>query len=156
MPSQLLQAEPPSSEFSYGHCDTVLIQNIRSSVPYVAQVQAVFQLTTPPIEAPGLNQVLAYVQHFNVIGDKPEPTAGMWRVTRSYLHNTLQPQSRRRCGSILPLTDITHGVELIPVYHTLLPKEVDSSNSLEVFDEYFLNNFADKELYHTLAVAFGV
>ncbi|KAG1855604.1 hypothetical protein F4604DRAFT_2042398 [Suillus subluteus] len=95
MPSQLLQAEPPSSEFSYGHCDTVLIQNIRSSVPYVAQVQAVFQLTTPPIEAPGLNQVLAYVQHFDVIGDKPEPTTGMWRVTRSYLHDTLQPQSRQ-------------------------------------------------------------
>ncbi|KAG2033349.1 hypothetical protein BDR03DRAFT_935693 [Suillus americanus] len=156
MPSQLLQAKPPSSKFSYGHCNTVLIQNNRSSVPYVAQVQAVFQLTTLPIKAPALNQVLAYVQHFNVIGDKPEPTTGMWRLTCSYLGDVLQPQSRRRCGSILPLTDITHGVELIPVYNTLLPKEVDSSNSLEVFDEYFLNNFADKELYHTLAVAFGV
>ncbi|KAG1804265.1 uncharacterized protein BJ212DRAFT_1284614 [Suillus subaureus] len=57
---------------------------------------------------------------------------------------------------MIPLTDITHGVELIPVYNTLLPKEVNLSNSMEIFDEYFLNNFTDKELYHTLAVAFGV
>ncbi|KAG1848435.1 hypothetical protein F4604DRAFT_1687715 [Suillus subluteus] len=61
MPSQLLQVEPPSSEFSYGRCDTVLIQNNRSNV----QVRAVFQPTTLPIEAPALAQVLAYVQHFD-------------------------------------------------------------------------------------------
>ncbi|KAG1893228.1 uncharacterized protein F5891DRAFT_1131356 [Suillus fuscotomentosus] len=156
MPSQLLQAEPPSSEFSYGRCDTVLVQNNRSNVPCVVQVRAVFQPTALPIEAPALDQVLAYVQHFDVIGDKPEPMTGMWRLTRSFFHNVSQPQSRKRCSSIIPITDITHGVELIPVYDTLLAKEVNSSNSMEMFNDYFLNNFADKELYHTLAVAFGV
>ncbi|KAG1901031.1 uncharacterized protein F5891DRAFT_979914 [Suillus fuscotomentosus] len=47
---------------------------------------------------------------------------------------------------------ITHAVEIIPVYQGPLGKDVNSGNSLEVFDDYFLNNFADKELYHSLSV----
>ncbi|KAG2356110.1 hypothetical protein BDR07DRAFT_1537127, partial [Suillus spraguei] len=126
MPGQLLQAEPPSSEFSYGRCDTILIQNNGSNGSFHSSLcsssPSCVSATALPIEAPALDQ----------------------------------PQSRTQRSSIIPLTYITHGVELIPVYDTLLPKEVNSSNSLEIFNEYFLNNFADKELYHTLAVAFGV
>ena len=57
-----------------------------------------------------------------------------------------------RRASIIPLTDVTHAVDLIPVYQGALSSEVNSRNSMEVFDDYFLNNFADKELYHSLSV----
>ncbi|KAG2039446.1 hypothetical protein BDR03DRAFT_998827 [Suillus americanus] len=75
-----------------------------------------------------------YIQHFDFIVPGPEPSTG--RVIRR--------------GSIIPLTDVTHAVEIIPVYQGPLGKDVNSGNSLEVFDDYFLNNFADKELYHSL------
>ncbi|KAG2068000.1 hypothetical protein BDR04DRAFT_1025821, partial [Suillus decipiens] len=63
-----------------------------------------------------------------------------------------QPKRVIRHGSIIPLADITHAVEIIPVYQGPLGKDVNSGNLLEVFEDYFLNNFADKELYHSLLV----
>lgn len=99
-----------------------------------------------------LSQVLVYVQHFDFVAPGPEPSTGMWMVRRSYAR--YPPQSERviRRGTIIPLTDITHAVEIIPVYRGPLGRDVNSGNSQEVFDDYFLNNFADKELYHSLSV----
>ncbi|KAG2152972.1 hypothetical protein DEU56DRAFT_727699 [Suillus clintonianus] len=142
MPSQQIHAEPPSSNFPRGNCDAVLF-NQRVDGSYVAQVRAIFQPTLPRgsrAQFPErLSQVLVYIQHFDFVVPGPEPSTGMWmRVIR--------------CGSIIPLTDVTHAVEIIPVYQGPLGKEVNSGNSMEVFDDYFLNNFADKELYHSLSV----
>ncbi|KAG0705855.1 hypothetical protein DFH29DRAFT_980756 [Suillus ampliporus] len=152
MPSQQVHAEPPSSDFPGGNCDVVLfnqrvdsVSNDGASGSYVAQVRAIFQLTLPRgsrVQVPEcLSQVLLYIQHFDFIVPGPEPSTGMWMSERVI-----------RRGSIIPLTDVTHAVEIIPVYQGPLGKDVNSGNSLEVFDDYFLNNFADKELYHSLSV----
>ncbi|KAG2144392.1 uncharacterized protein EDB93DRAFT_1241273 [Suillus bovinus] len=104
---------------------------------YVAQVQAIFQPTLPRgsrAQLPErLSQVLVYIQHFDFIVPGPEPSTGMWMSDRVIRH-------------------VTHAVDIIPVYQGPLGKDVNSGNSLEVFDDYFLNNFADKELYHSLSV----
>jgi hypothetical protein len=99
-----------------------------------------------------LSQVLVYIQHFDFVVPGPEPNTGMWIVRQSYNQYRSQPERVIRRGSIIPLTDITHAVEIIPVYHGSLGKDMNSGNSMEVFDDYFLNNFADKELYHSLSV----
>lgn len=96
--------------------------------------------------------MLVYIQHFDFIVPGPEPSTGMWMVRRSYTRLSSQSDRVIRCGSIITLTDVTHAVEIIPVYQGPLGKDVNSGNSLEVFDDYFLNNFADKELYHSLSV----
>lgn len=96
--------------------------------------------------------MLVYIQHFDFIVPGPEPSTGMWMVRRSYTRLSSQSDRVIRCGSIIALTDVTHAVEIIPVYQGPLGKDVNSGNSLEVFDDYFLNNFADKELYHSLSV----
>ncbi|KAG0693496.1 hypothetical protein DFH29DRAFT_816265, partial [Suillus ampliporus] len=157
MPSQQVHAEPPSSDFPGGNCDVVLFnQRVDSVRSYVAQVRAIFQLTLPRgsrVQVPEcLSQVLLYIQHFDFIVPGPEPSTGMWMVKRSYTRDPSQSERVIRRGSIIPLTDVTHAVEIIPVYQGPLGKDVNSGNSLEVFDDYFLNNFADKELYHSLSV----
>ncbi|KAG1753235.1 hypothetical protein EDB19DRAFT_1892662 [Suillus lakei] len=151
MPSQVVQAEPPSEQFPHGHCDVVLVG------PFVAQVCAVFQPTTKKylsLEVPAfLNQVFMLVQPFTFIGDDPEPLTRMWRVWRSRNINPSLPRYGERLAIIVPLTDITHAAELIPIYEGPLSKDVQSNMSLELFDEFFLNNFVDKEMYHALAIA---
>ncbi|KAG1888869.1 uncharacterized protein F5891DRAFT_1131976 [Suillus fuscotomentosus] len=156
MPSQQIHAEPPSANFPRGNCNAVLFNQTGDGGSYVAQVRAIFQPTVPRgscVQLPErLSQVLVYIQHFDFIVPGPEPSTGMWMVRWSYTRLSSQSDRVIRCGSIIALTDITHAVEIIPVYQGPLGKDVNSGNSLEVFDDYFLNNFADKELYHSLSV----
>ncbi|KAG1873059.1 hypothetical protein DFJ58DRAFT_713602 [Suillus subalutaceus] len=138
MPSQQIHAEPPSSNFPGGNCDAMLFSqrvdgdNDRS---YVAQIRAIFQPILPRgsrAQLPErLSQVLVYIQHFDFVVPGPEPSTGMWMVRRSYNRFPSQPGRVIRRGSIIPLTDVTHAVEIIPVYQGPLGKDVNSGNSLE-------------------------
>ncbi|KAG2123152.1 hypothetical protein BD769DRAFT_1670232 [Suillus cothurnatus] len=91
MPSQQINAEPPSSNFPRGNCDAVLFsQRVDggNDASYVAQVRAIFQSTLPRgshAQLPEcLSQVLVYIQHFGFVVPGPEPNTGMWIVRRSY------------------------------------------------------------------------
>ncbi|KAG2076612.1 hypothetical protein BDR04DRAFT_1204687 [Suillus decipiens] len=124
MLSQQIHADLPSPSIPRGNCNTVLFNWRVDGGNDGASVPEC------------LSQVLVYIQHFDFIVPGPKPS--MERVIRR--------------GSIIPLADITHAVEIIPVYQGPLGKDVNSGNSLEVFEDYFLNNFAEKELYHSLSV----
>jgi hypothetical protein len=76
----------------------------------------------------------------------------MWTVERSYVVG--QHGERYRHGGVVLLTDVTHTVELIPEYGDKVNKNVSSATCLESYDRFFLNNFADKESYHTLSTEF--
>ncbi|KAG2335482.1 hypothetical protein BDR05DRAFT_1031286 [Suillus weaverae] len=141
MPSQQIHADPPSTNFPRGNCNTMLYNQTvdgGSDESRVTQVRIIFQPTLPQgsrAQVPEcLSQVLVYVQHFDFVAPGPEPSTGMWMVRQSYAQ--YPPQSDR----------------IIPVYQGPLGRDVNSGNSQEVFDDYFLNNFADKELYHSLSV----
>jgi hypothetical protein len=55
-----------------------------------------------------------------------------------------------RPGAIIPLTDVTCAIELIPVFGSKLDRTITAANSMEICNEYFLNTFSDKEVFHTM------
>ncbi|KAG2124547.1 hypothetical protein BD769DRAFT_1628761 [Suillus cothurnatus] len=153
MPSQQVQAYPPSTNYPRGNCDTVLLQ-MHSEDAIVAQVRMVFGLSKkgPPLP-PELDQIFLYVQLFEVIA-RPQDDVGvmMFRVKRRFV--TGPDGTQVRVGMIIPLLNVTHAIELIPVYGDRADRAVDSSTCLECYDTFYLNNFSDKEWYHTLHTDF--
>jgi hypothetical protein len=168
MPSQIVQAFPPSEAFPFGNCDAVLVRSDGSdgkiltacvfihSRPcidvHIAQVRCVFQ----PIAKKGCtlprylqDAPLLYVQYFQIQATPADaPSVGMYRVRRIY-H---QDGTGRifRPGSVIPLTAVTCAIELIPVFGSKLDRTITAANSMEVCDEYYLNMFSDKEVFHTM------
>jgi len=56
-----------------------------------------------------------------------------------------------RRGLIVPLSWVSHAVELVPVFgRENVPATVTSATSQEAYNRFFLNHFADKEIYNTL------
>lgn len=55
-----------------------------------------------------------------------------------------------RMGDIYSLTDIREIVKLVPKFGAKMQDGLDCNNSLELVDTFYLNNFADKETFHTI------
>ncbi|KAG2113016.1 uncharacterized protein F5147DRAFT_744309 [Suillus discolor] len=152
MPSQIVQAFPPSETFPMGNCDAVLVQLPGNDDTYIAQVRCVFQAiarkgqTLPHYLK---DSPLLYVQYFQITATPTEDaSAGMYRVKRIY-H---QDGTGRifRPGSIIPLTAVTCAVELIPMYGSKMDRMINATNAMEICDEYYLNTFSDKEVFNTM------
>ncbi|KAG1900840.1 uncharacterized protein F5891DRAFT_1128385 [Suillus fuscotomentosus] len=153
MPSQQVQAYPPSPSYPYGNCDIVLLQPPGLDPqypPYIAQVQMVFTLSPRGSQLPAeLMGPFLYVELFEIAAPpEAEPHIAMYRVRRSFY--TAPDGSRMRVGRIVCLIDVTHAVELIPVYGVTLDCTVTSTTSLELYNDFYLNAFSDKEWYHML------
>lgn len=121
------------------------------TVNLIAQVRAVFQpiaprhVTLPPYLA---DQPLLYVQYYEIVGNPGnQPAISMYTVARKYREGLAGQQ---RLGAIIPITDVMHAVELIPVYGEGANRMVSAATSMEVYERFYLNNFSDKELYHSL------
>ncbi|KAL4070012.1 hypothetical protein V8B97DRAFT_2024338 [Scleroderma yunnanense] len=148
--NQQVQALPPSSNHAYGKCDAVLIQSTpHSEQPGVAQVQAIFALSPRGSPLPvKLSVPLLYVQHFAFMATPADqPNVGMYTVRHLFLSNP--DGSPSQVGSIISMLDVLHAIELIPKYRASARCDVESETSLELYDEFFLNNFSDKEWYYT-------
>ena len=77
-----------------------------------------------------------------------QPEVGMYTVRCMFVDN---PDGRRsHVGSIISLLDIIHTVELIPKYGVAVNREVTAETCLERYNEFYLNNFSDKEWHHTM------
>lgn len=77
----------------------------------------------------------------------------MWTVERAYTHDENGNRLHRK-GAIVRVTDATHAVELIPEYGEAVDKSMSSATCLESYERFFLNNFADKESYHSFSTEF--
>ncbi|KAG1870896.1 hypothetical protein F4604DRAFT_2017171 [Suillus subluteus] len=160
MPSRVVQAYPPSNNFPLGNCDTVLIDAMGINgkmMSYVGQVRLIFQPTvrrSSNLELPSyLSDPLLYVQFFRFVSCPDDhPKLAMWTVERAYRQD--ENGNRHREGGVIQVTDVTHAVELIPVHGEAVAKGVSSATCLESYDCFFLNNFADKESYHTFSTEF--
>jgi hypothetical protein len=177
MPSRMVQAYPPSDEFPLGNCDTVLIDAmgingkmstyilcpdilallISYTASYVTQVRVIFQPVVrrgSNLELPSyLSDPLLYVQFFHFISSPEDrPELAMWTVECAYMQD--QNDNWYREGAVIRVTDVTHAVELIPVYGEVVADGVSSATCLEHYKRFFLNNFADKESYHTFSTKF--
>ncbi|KAG2128056.1 uncharacterized protein EDB93DRAFT_1243610 [Suillus bovinus] len=103
MPSQVVQAAPPSGKFPMGNCDAMITQSIHGDQSF--------------------NLIAQYYKIVDNPGNQP---AISWQ----------------RLSAIIPITDVTHAVELIPVYG-------EGANHM-LYECFYLNNFSDKKLYHSL------
>ena len=116
----------------------------------VVQVRAVFALSPRGSPLPvGLSMPLLYVQHFAFTGTPADqPDVGMFSLHRKFVNNP--DGSVSRVGSIISMLDVVHAVELIPKYGASARRDVTSETCLEVYDDFYLNNFSDKEWYYTM------
>ncbi|KAG1848760.1 hypothetical protein DFJ58DRAFT_729794 [Suillus subalutaceus] len=134
MPSRVVQAYPPSDDFPLGNCDTVLIDAMGidgKMTSYIGQFDEVPTWNCHPI-SPTHSSTSNFFRFTSSPDDHPE--LAMWSVERMYTQD--------------------ENVELIPVYGEAVAKGVSSATCLESYERFFLNNFADKESYHTFSTEF--
>ncbi|KAG1735664.1 uncharacterized protein EDB91DRAFT_1238174 [Suillus paluster] len=123
MPSRAVQAQPPSDTFPSGNCDVIFLDTDQSTNnPGFAQVHIVFQLAPPQRSTAILPDFL--------------------------LHPLLYPKTRT--GFVIPIMKVTHATELVPVYGEKFDRSVTSAMSQEHYDHFYLNHYADKEIYNVL------
>ena len=88
----------------------------------------------------------ALVDHFSCIGQSPDPVTGLWKVRPDVDHHG------QRVQSVEHLDVIYRAAHLIPVYGDgNLPPDFHFSYSLDVFDSYYVNKYAD---HHANEIAF--
>ncbi|KAG1877527.1 hypothetical protein F4604DRAFT_1580762, partial [Suillus subluteus] len=149
-PARTVQALPPSSSMPFGRGDTVLITH--ESRYLIVQMKAIIQ---PITEAPHMNQPFLYVEFFNFSHSSftttddihfvtPAPVTDMFLVQRCIRSN------RDPSGDIVPLSSVHQVIELIPKFGREVPLSMNCNNSLQLAREFYVNNFADKETFHTI------
>ena len=58
-----------------------------------------------------------------------------------------------RWFAVIPVTNVVHALELVPMFDTQIPEvELSSTTCLDAYYEYYVNSFADKETYHALTM----
>jgi len=77
---------------------------------------------------------------------KPAPYLDMFLLHR---HNR-SGGSCIQMGDVVPLTDICEVVGLVPQYGSTMDSRLNTNTSLELAENFYLNNFADKETFHTI------
>ncbi|KAG9308640.1 hypothetical protein JVU11DRAFT_11593 [Chiua virens] len=157
-PAQTVEAHPPSPALPFGRGNTVLIVHesgelisIDDDKRYlVAQVRAILQPVTDPMSPP-----LIYVEFFNFSNTHfvnmdgiciavPAPKIEMFVVQRRLRSNG------QRLGDVVRLDDVRDIVQLVPKFGGKVSPSVTRDNSLEIGQEFYVNSFADKEVFHAI------
>jgi hypothetical protein len=55
-----------------------------------------------------------------------------------------------RIGEVVKLTRLCRLVQMIPVYGPQVNPDLTSENSMDVWRDYYLNSFMDKETYQSV------
>jgi hypothetical protein len=183
VPPQTVQALPPSQEHPHGMCDTVLIHThgdadesfqgkspnflavlINSNLSVATQVAQVRMIFQPiPRERHSVPfPKLCYVEKFAFAGRRAEdgtrleePHVDMYLLRRQFRAQMAGNGERTRMGDITPITDIARAVNIVPVYGAQKDPRITAKNSLDLPTDFYLNNFSDKEIYHTLLREFS-
>ncbi|KAH7917526.1 hypothetical protein BV22DRAFT_1026171, partial [Leucogyrophana mollusca] len=153
MPSQVVQALPPSQEMPFGKGDVVLLHDAELQEPNVAQVRVIFE----PIARSGTNlpqhlsRPLIYVQNFCCVSSPTQlPHVDMYMVERIIRSGVTIDHAPVPMAGVYPMTSVTHSVELIPVFGEKMDRSLTQANVLELPRQFLLNTFSDKEVYHSL------
>ncbi|KAF8871348.1 hypothetical protein BD779DRAFT_1454113 [Infundibulicybe gibba] len=86
----------------------------------------------------------ALVEWFKLRGNSPDPTTGMWRVVPELKHG-------ERVVSVLHLDTFLRGAHLLPVFgDNFLPHNFHFSYSLDAFEAYYVNQFADHHAHEII------
>ncbi|KAI6101497.1 hypothetical protein EDD16DRAFT_1525911 [Pisolithus croceorrhizus] len=148
---QVIQAHPHSEEHPFGVHDTVLLScPDTDNMTNVARVKAIFAPKVHTrVELPSyLESPLTFVEYFTVCADPmaDREGVGLYRVQRPPINNVAASPSSYY--AVVPLTDIVHAVELVPVFETSITGINPSKEScLKAYEQYYVNSFADKEIF---------
>jgi hypothetical protein len=127
--------------------------NIHLSISYkrshclgylVAQVRALFRVHLQHSGHPLHRSHLAYVQFFSPPYDNVRKQPNMCVVSRQD-----GPDHTQR-GQIVNMESIARFVQLVPKFGRAMDPTVDAINSMDIHTDYFLNSFADKEIYQSV------
>jgi hypothetical protein len=108
--------------------------------PSTLPIPPVIYLYTKYFKFSGLHKVV--VDGVDVFA--PAPNIDMFLLHRHLRANSM------RMGDIIRLTDVCKVVELVPRFSARMDHAVDCDNCPETSDSFYLNNFADKETFHTI------
>ncbi|KAH9020515.1 hypothetical protein EDB84DRAFT_1589727 [Lactarius hengduanensis] len=118
LPAQTVQVLPPSKEHPHGLCDTVLIHGLGGAGESDESVQgsASFERTTKqPVSL--LHREFSFAGRRAEDGSRlEEENVDMYLLRRQFRSQVVGNGTRMRMGDIIPLTDIAHTVDLVPVY----------------------------------------
>ncbi|TFK27216.1 hypothetical protein FA15DRAFT_586638 [Coprinopsis marcescibilis] len=104
----------------------------------IAQVRLFFSFLDPYSNK---MQSCALVNWFPTVGTSRDLVTGLWVVERE------EEENGYRELQIIPLVSIVRGAHLLPVFGTgRLPEGFSYTDSLEVFERYYVNSYID---YHT-------
>ncbi|KAF8834237.1 hypothetical protein BDN67DRAFT_915355, partial [Paxillus ammoniavirescens] len=140
-----VQMYPPCEKIPFGNCNTVLLNTVKQPL----QLNVVFQpkIHAPAVLSPRLSVPLLYVQVFQLIHHDSD--VGMWIIDWQFFP-AVDGQTVVRLGGVVPLTNVSHPVELIPIYGMSVNCTVTAEMSVEIYNHFYLNDFTDKEMYHML------
>ncbi|KAJ7703454.1 hypothetical protein B0H16DRAFT_1347131 [Mycena metata] len=162
---ETVNACPPDTTWKFGRADAVIV-NTDSEWQWpksgleghtVCQLRMIFRAVTPrnQLPAPRTEGFLAYVERFNIIpqanpqgggkGRFPEPATGMYLVKRA------RRSDGSAMGDIIPLDRIRAPVELTPRFGKVADKRLSKETSLDVWDEFWLPRWFNKELFFALS-----
>jgi hypothetical protein len=122
--------------------DTVLVRFDRSEGDHtmanrkVARLLLLFSVECPQT---GIAFELAYVQFFHLVGTGADQHTDMFKV-------------RKDKYAVIEIDAIERGVHLIPCYSgfdTKMASE-DSTPSLDVYEDFWVNNYIDEHMYNTI------
>ena len=85
------------------------------------------------------------MEYFSVVQSPEEDQEGVG------LYRVQCPPTQPISGlnPIVPLTEVVHAIELIPIFDTKIPGiEITSETCLDAYQQYYLNSFSDKETYN--------
>ncbi|KAF8555809.1 hypothetical protein OG21DRAFT_812082 [Imleria badia] len=145
----VVQAYPRSPEKPFGACDVVRLARANTkNILDVARVKAVFSQRgskeLPPYLAP---TSLLYVELFYVVSlpSDAQDGVGLYKVRRP---PPPPAEGASRWFAVIPVTEVVHTLELIPVFDTRIPEvELSSATCLDAYYEYYVNSFTNKEMH---------
>jgi len=90
---------------------------------------------------------LCYVRYFHVLPlDAGRRSVGLHQVER------VHPLTGHATG-IVAITEVVQALDLVPVFSTAFSDVPPSSKTcMEGYARYYLNTFADKEMFHALSL----
>ena len=119
-------------------------------VPLIAQIRVVFtffQTKKTPLPVP-FGVPLLFVILFEVFSG-PDDVTKMYKVWCKVFHGP--DGCLHHEAVVIPITAVTHAVELIPIYGLQHNHQATANVSLETYNEFYLNNYSNKEWYHTIS-----
>jgi hypothetical protein len=87
---------------------------------------------------------LAYVYWFHTPVGRAERDINMYKV--QYKHR----EDKRRVGGVVKLSYLCRLVQLVPAYGAKVNPGLTSANSMDVWKNYYINSFMDKETYQAV------